>query len=271
MGEFVIVLEDDPKTGQRMKYYSRAADNAYWTELWKDLGVPSYKRESKGYFPHQLRDTFKKWVKPGSRVLEAGCGWAHFTVAAHALGYCAEGLDWSQDTIDVLRDRFPNISWHIGDVRGLEFDDGTFDAVYSPGVCEHFEEGPMQILAETRRILRPGGIAIISTPCLNRWLQERPDLFSSKSEIAGYFHQYGFTPDGMSGVLRDLGFDVLKVRPYRSLGTMIEFAGWKVPAPAMRPLGYLMDYMPTIQQRWGYSCIWVVRRPHENPPRSSRP
>jgi len=255
-----IIVQSDVETGRRMKYYSRAADVEYWTEMWSKLAAhQTYDRQLRGHLPHQLRDTFSRWVKPGARVLEAGCGLAHFTVAANALGYHAEGLDWSEGTIGRLGQLFPTIPWHVGDVRKLEFDDGAFDAVYSPGVCEHFEEGPTQILAETHRVLRPGGFALISTPFFNSWLQARSERFSVRGKPAGEFYQYAFTADGMSRLLERLGFEILQLRPCGSLATMIEFAGWKVPRQILKVLALAMDYAP-VTREWGYCCIWVARR-----------
>ncbi len=260
MNTYFIVVDSNPETGARMKYYSRAADVEYWSELWTKVAPHQpYHRELRGHLPHQLRATFSKWVKPGARILEAGCGLAHFTVAAHALGYRSEGLDWSEKTIRRLSQLFPHIPWYVGDVRKLEFDDGVFDAVYSPGVCEHFEEGPARILAETRRVLRPRGIAVVSTPCFNRWLQDRATRFTVRDEPIGEFYQYAFTPNGMSRLLEHLGFELLQVRPYASLATMVDFAGWKVPRPAAKALAVAMDYMP-VSRDWGSCCIWVARR-----------
>ena len=157
-----IVVDQNAVTGTRLKYYMQPADVDYWTDLWKQAGETSYVRASRGHLPHQLRQTFRRWAKRGGRTLEAGCGLGHFTVAAHALGYQAEGLDWSADTIETMRQRFPSIPWRVGDVRKLEFANASFDTVYSPGVCEHFIEGPITVLSETHRILRRGGVAIVS-------------------------------------------------------------------------------------------------------------
>jgi SAM-dependent methyltransferase len=255
-----MIVEQDPVTGVRLKYYSQAADVEYWTDLWKQSTDTSYSRESRGHLPHQLRQTFGRWAKPKGRTLEAGCGLGHFTVAAHARGYRAEGLDWSADTVDKLRRQFPSIPWHVGDVRCLEFATGTFDTVYSPGVCEHFTEGPWSILAETRRILRPGGVAVISTPCFNAWMQRRAESLTRGANIAGVeFYQYAFTPDGMRTLLERLGFEVVQVRPYAALDTLIRYDGWRVPARLTNALSLAMDYVPVVRD-WGSTCIWVARK-----------
>ncbi len=255
-----IVVEQDDVTGPRLKYYSRAADVEFWTEMWHSAEGVSYDREQRGHLPHQLRDTFTHWVDVGSRVLEAGCGLGHFTVAAAALGYGAEGLDWSEPTIIRLREKFPSIPWHVGDVRALEFETGSFDAVYSPGVCEHFEEGPVGVLMETHRVLRPGGIAVISTPCFNEWLARRASSFeTSRATSASDFYQYAFTPDGLARVLTSIGFDMVCIRPYATLDTLVQFGNWRVPRLLNLPLAYGMDYVPVVRN-WGSTCLWVARR-----------
>jgi SAM-dependent methyltransferase len=181
-------------------------------------------------------------------------------VAAHALGYRAEGLDWSEATIEVLRQRFSPISWHVGDVRQLPFPDDTYDAIYSPGVCEHFEEGPVGVLAETRRVLRPGGIAVVSTPCFNEWLQRRAStLACAGAPDASGFFEYAFTPAGMSGLLGQLGFEVLQIRPYAALDTLVRYGGWHPPRRMTNVLAFSMDYVPIVRN-WGSTCIWVARK-----------
>jgi SAM-dependent methyltransferase len=255
-----MILEFDVDTGLRLKVYSRPADVEYWTSLWHQARGGSYGRSGRGHLPHQLRDTWRRWVQPGSSVLEAGCGLGHFTVAANALGYRAEGLDWSEQTIVHLRERFPQISWHVGDVRRLGFPDDAFDSIYSPGVCEHFEEGPVGVLTEVRRVLRTGGVAVVTSPCFNRWLQQRASALASPEPPAGVaFHEYVFTPEGMTTLFERLGFAVVQVRPYAALQTLVRHGGWRVPGPARRLLALVLDYMPIVRE-WGSSCVWVARK-----------
>jgi SAM-dependent methyltransferase len=255
-----LVVDRDPVMGPRLKYYSRAADVTYWTALWKQARDVSYVREERGHLPHQLRATFGRWVRPSARVLEAGCGLGHFTVAATARGYHAEGLDWSAETIETLKVRFPSIAWRVGDVRRLDVADGTYDAVYSPGVCEHFEEGPTAVLAETHRVLRTGGIAVVSTPCFNAWLQRHAARLPADAEVGeARFYQYAFTPDGLATLLVQLGFEVLQVRPYATLDTFVRYGGWRVPSTFTSVLALPMDYLPVVRQ-WGSTCIWVARK-----------
>jgi SAM-dependent methyltransferase len=255
-----FVVDYGADTGSRLKHFSVAADCEYWTRRWRGARDVSYERERSGHLPHQLRETWRRSVEPGSRVLEAGCGLGHFSVAAHALGFRAEGIDWSEPTIDRLRQAFPSIPWHVGDVRRLPFPDGSFDSVYSPGVCEHFEEGPVAILEETRRVLRTGGIAVVSTPCFNPWIRRRSSLFASRETPAGLaFFEYAFASDGMARLLERLGFEMLQIRPYGALETLERYAGWRVPGRVKRPLAFSLDYLPVVRD-WGSTCIWLARK-----------
>ena len=54
------------------------------------------------------------------------------------------------------------------DGRNLDFDDNTFDIVYSIGSIEHFggHEGSKKSMVEISRVLKPGGIASITTECV---------------------------------------------------------------------------------------------------------
>ena len=54
----------------------------------------------------------------------------------------------------------------VADLAALPYDDAEFDLVFSKYVFEHLER-PVAVLAELRRVLRPGGHLLIQTP--NRW------------------------------------------------------------------------------------------------------
>ena len=192
-----MIVEQDPVTGVRLKYYSQAADVESWTDLWKQSTDTSYSRESRGHLPHQLRQTFADGRSRRAERSRQDAGWGILPSRPTRSVTAPKGLTGLADTVDRLRRQFPSIPWHVGDVRSLEFATGSFDTVYSPGVCEHFTEGPWAILAETRRILRPGGVAVISTPCFNVWMQRRAESLTCGTNIAGV--EFYHTPSRLTG------------------------------------------------------------------------
>jgi SAM-dependent methyltransferase len=196
-------------------------------------------------------------------VLEAGCGRAHFSVAAGALGYRAEALDYAPEVVERVQKRFPQLPVFAGDVRNLpDTPDGAYDAVYSPGVCEHFEDGPEPILAETRRILKPGGVLLLSTPCFNAFRRAVWRLGGFRRAPEGEFYQYAFSPREMTEILERTGFEVVEVRLHGALKTLRDhvpgLARIKL-GPLEKPLAVLLDVLP-VTSRWGHACVWVARK-----------
>lgn len=52
------------------------------------------------------------------------------------------------------------IEFRLGDAKGLPFDDGVFDVVFSNTILHHIP-APAPFLAEARRVLRPGGVFLV--------------------------------------------------------------------------------------------------------------
>lgn len=76
------------------------------------------------------------------------------------------GLDVVPDVIDDNRKRYgdqPNLSFEVGDVCQLQFPEESFDLYTSFETIEHVAE-PLALLHEAKRVLRPDGILLLSTP-----------------------------------------------------------------------------------------------------------
>ncbi|HVS01236.1 MAG TPA: class I SAM-dependent methyltransferase [Thermoanaerobaculia bacterium] len=87
------------------------------------------------------------------------------------------------------------------DIRELPFADGFFDAVYTMGTIEHIAEY-RHTLCEIRRVLRPGGRAIVGVP--HRWnLFLRPLLVACLER----FGLYPYAPEKSFGA-RELRRDL---------------------------------------------------------------
>ncbi|HXQ52391.1 MAG TPA: class I SAM-dependent methyltransferase [Stellaceae bacterium] len=109
----------------------------------------------------------QKHVPHGALVLESGCGLGRYVRYLNDRGFPCVGLEYRGETVRAIKDVWPDLAVVQGDVSLSPFPDGTFDAVISLGVVEHFVDGPGQALREMQRVLKPGGKAIITVPCLN--------------------------------------------------------------------------------------------------------
>ena len=90
------------------------------------------------------------------------------------------------------------------DLTDLPLPDGTFDGVVAGEVLEHIEaEG--QALSEVARVLRPGGVLVLSVPAHPAW-------FGASDRWAGHVRRY--TRASLADAIGDAGLELVRVRPW---------------------------------------------------------
>ncbi len=102
-------------------------------------------------------------LEPGARVLDLACGAGYGTAMLAVHGCSAVGADCDPDTVAIARGSFPTGEFECADARNLPFADGSFDAVVTFETIEHVVDGEAY-LREMKRVLRPGGRLLCSTP-----------------------------------------------------------------------------------------------------------
>ena len=114
-------------------------------------------------------------------------------------GALAYGLDISLPTVLKAGHAFGSGSERLrgvaADIRTVPFADASFDAIYSMGTIEHFEETERAI-EEIARVLRPGGRAIVSVP--NRWDPFLRPLLATALQALGLY-AYGYEKSYTAG------------------------------------------------------------------------
>lgn len=101
----------------------------------------------------------------GERVLDVGAGLGHFSRIVAALGGRPVPLDLAGRLLAKLRGEFPLAVQ--GDALALPFATGTFGIVVSSECVEHTPD-PLVAIREMVRVLRPGGVLVLTTPN-RRW------------------------------------------------------------------------------------------------------
>lgn len=102
----------------------------------------------------------------GKVLLDVGCGWGRWTIAAARLGYLALGIDPSLGAAlaaqRAARACNAQASFLVADARFLPFPESVFDCVFSYSVLQHFETtDAATAVAQIGRVLRPGGSALV--------------------------------------------------------------------------------------------------------------
>ena len=96
------------------------------------------------------------------RVLDVGCGPGHLLAEFKQLGWEPLGTEATEEAAAIAR-RIHGLEVREGDLRDLRLSSNHFDAVVSWHTLEHMRE-PGVVLDEIARVLKPGGVLLISVP-----------------------------------------------------------------------------------------------------------
>lgn len=114
---------------------------------------------------HLVRYSWARQFAARARVLDAGCGVGYGSALLADAG-AREVVAVDKDksiAADVESSMPPNVAVEVGDVTQLEHPADSFDLVVCFEVIEHVPE-PDAVLDELHRVLRPGGLLVVSTP-----------------------------------------------------------------------------------------------------------
>jgi ubiquinone/menaquinone biosynthesis C-methylase UbiE/uncharacterized protein YbaR (Trm112 family) len=105
----------------------------------------------------------------GERLLDIGCNWGRWSIAAAKKGYRTIGIDPNLDAVlaarRVSRQLGVEPDFVVGDARFLPFLDNAFDTVFSYGVFQHFSKDNVRTsLDEVARVLKPNGNTLVQMP-----------------------------------------------------------------------------------------------------------
>lgn len=129
-----------------------------------------------------LLDTLDRWLPAGAaqrRVLDVGCGAGN--MFHHLARYgSVQGLDSNAKPLAIARQRGYDVQQ--GSATQMPYPDATFDLVAALDVIEHVPDDAA-VLAECRRVCRPGGYVIVTAPAF-QW------LWSQNDEINGHQRRY---------------------------------------------------------------------------------
>jgi 2-polyprenyl-6-hydroxyphenyl methylase/3-demethylubiquinone-9 3-methyltransferase len=156
-------------------------------------------------------------------VLDVGCGGGLLAEEFARLGCAVTGVDPSQKSLTAAREHAAiaglPITYQRGSGEALPFVADSFDVVYCCDVLEHVDDLG-QVIAETARVLKPGGVYLYDT--INRtprsrlvvikllqewqWTALMPprlhdwNMFIRPTELRHLLEQHGLQPGGLTGL-----------------------------------------------------------------------
>jgi len=202
-------------------------------------------------------------IESRQRVLEVGCAAGFFT--SNYIGRILPdvrvvAVDISPGMIRRAKGKpefrnYPNLSFEVGDIGRLPYDDDDFDAVIGSSILHHLDLP--RCLPELHRVLKPGGRFVFAEPnALNPlvlWEMRRKtaDEVAQASEDEAPINRFR-----LARQLRAYGFSVDRIKPF-------DFLHPKTPRCLLRivsGLGRVLDALPLIREIAG-SVLIVARKP----------
>lgn len=158
-------------------------------EGYDDLADAYLAQRDEGGRERELAAGFAADLPDGARVLDAGCGGGRpATAALAAAGHDVVGLDASGAMLRRARERVPAAGFLGGDLSRLPFDAGAFDGLLSYHAVIHVpREAHGRVFAEFARVLRPGGLLLV-TVGTEPWEGTNPDWLDSGAAMRWSFH-----------------------------------------------------------------------------------
>jgi SAM-dependent methyltransferase len=143
-----------------------------------------------------VRRIVGKLSNPQPRILDVGCGTGANLEMLADFGE-VEGVDVSTEALDFCQTRgLHNV--RQGEAERLPYEDKSFDLVTGLDVVEHLDND-LGGLQEMRRVLRPGGRALLFVPAFMF-------LWGVQDDISN--HRRRYTLAGLNKVVREAGMEV---------------------------------------------------------------
>lgn len=144
-------------------------------------------------------------LPPEPKIYDLGCGTGQNLVMLQTLGD-ATGVDMSPDALAFARGRGCRSTLQ-GDLYALPIADDSADVVVATDILEHLDDD-VRGAAEIRRVLKPGGFALITVPAF-MW------LWGSQDEVS--HHRRRYTRAEVRRMLEAAGLEVQKLTYYNFL------------------------------------------------------
>lgn len=141
-------------------------------------------------------------LRPGSRVLDVGCGTGLDATTMAERGALVVGVDFDDVVLaEAMRTRVDANAFVKGDGHALPFGYGVFDGARCERVLQHVRD-PLRVLIEMSRVTRSGGRVVALEPDWGTLIVHAPDAELTRRMLD---HRIAITTNGTIGrQLRDL-------------------------------------------------------------------
>ena len=155
---------------------------------------------------------------PAGKLLDVGCGGGRFLNRMKKHGWQVEGIDFDDQATKKVTARY-GIKTHVGDLMQCSLPANSFDVITMSQTIEHLYD-PIATLRESLRILKPGGLLVMTTPNVKS---------IGVGEFGAYWrgweaprHLHLFSVESLQRLTQRAGFEVTEARTY-SAGSAVVY------------------------------------------------
>ncbi len=166
----------------------------------------------------QLAEVVTSVLPKGARILDYGAGEGALSGRLHDLGYQVYSVDRSRSDFKAETE-FEQIDFNKAeDITAFQKKHAdSFDLVLGIEVIEHVEN-PWQYLRDLKRLVRPGGYVLLSTPNVTSWYSRVTFFFTGRLHQFGdgdrhYGHINPLFEDELRLIAQQIGLTIESVRP----------------------------------------------------------
>ena len=200
-----------------------------------------------------IKDLFNKYCKPGSKILDVGCGTGVICKMFSAENDVV-GLDISEEALRYAKKRDKNLRLVQGDAQKISLGKSRFDVVIASDVIEHVDDD-YKAMRYINRSLKPGGRVIITVPAFEFLWGKDDDMLEHKRRytkkqvrrmllLTGFkinFINYWDTLPFPIAIIYKLINKEQSVIKFNKLINFLAYAGWRLDSKIIQhvpvPLG----------------------------------
>jgi 2-polyprenyl-3-methyl-5-hydroxy-6-metoxy-1,4-benzoquinol methylase len=233
------------------EYYFRAQDDYLQGTRGYVSGYRDYTGDQAYYlrtFQNRMR-WIERYANHGNRLLDVGCAAGFFLLVAQEKGWQVQGVEPAEYVSDYASNQL-GLDVFCGTLQEAAIHPEIFDVVTLWDVLEH-TSNPRETLTQVNYVLKPGGLLVLSTQNIESWV---PKLLGVRWLHYGHhIHIYHFSPKTITHLLKDTGYQVLKVTKatagkYCSMRFLVDKLK-TINRPLFRLFDSLLSFQPGLEKR----------------------
>lgn len=238
-----------------------------WESIWDQASV-EVELEAVDYpRSRETIDLYLPYLPKDAPILEAGSGLSAVVITLRKMGYNVLGLDYAVNALEISRAHDPSLPLFAGDVHHLPIRSNSLGAYLSFGVLEHFESGMHVPLTEVTRVLKPGGILILTIPypnVVNQMIARRRKQSGASVLNDDDFYESTYNRDALIREVTAAGLTLVKALPTShsytlwGLGGIFRAPGYYKTSAAAEALGKVLRVI--LPWAFNFSTLIIARK-----------